>query len=110
MASPRAATAVGGHRVARERRGRLGRLLGWPLHAVAKGVGVVTATLDQVAAMREAGVVPQNVDYAIHSDLVLQLLRRNLGDELETAASGEHVEATELISKTEGSVLLVIAR
>jgi len=73
-------------------------------------VGVVTATLDRVAALREAGVVPQNVNYAIRSDFVLRLLHSDLGGDLETAVSRGDVKATELISETEGSVVLVIAR
>jgi hypothetical protein len=56
------------------------------------------------------GVVPQNVNYALRSDFVMQLLHRGLGDDLETATRSGDVKATELISQTEGSVVLVIAR
>ncbi len=39
-------------------------------------VGIVVARLDDLAALRESGAVPQNVNYAIKSKLALRLLRR----------------------------------
>jgi S1-C subfamily serine protease len=39
-------------------------------------VGIVVARLDDLAALRESGAVPQNVNYAVKSKLALRLLRR----------------------------------
>lgn len=38
-------------------------------------VGIVVARLDDLAALRESGAVPQNVNYAVKSKLALRLLR-----------------------------------
>jgi S1-C subfamily serine protease len=73
-------------------------------------VGVVTATLDQVVSFRAAGVIPQNVNYAIRSDFILDLLDANLPD-LQAESDGAATVAPEdLVEKVEGSVLLLVAR
>jgi S1-C subfamily serine protease len=42
-------------------------------------VGIVVARLNDLAALRESGAVPQNVNYAVKSKLALRLLRRTEG-------------------------------
>ena len=73
-------------------------------------VGVVTQMLSPTATLAVTGTIPQNVNYAIKSDLVHRMLRRTLGDEWK--AQSERVDAAEwpsLIRRVEYSVVLVLA-
>ncbi len=72
-------------------------------------VGIVTATLNQVETFRTSGVVPQNVNYALRTEFLFDLLR------LEDATASEPVRQEELssanvVDSTESSVFLIIAR
>jgi S1-C subfamily serine protease len=72
--------------------------------------GIVSSMLHPLATLRVAGVLPQNVNYAIKSDLAYQLLRIGLGrawDEGQPDAAGG--ELSELIAELESSVVLVVA-
>lgn len=73
-------------------------------------VGIVTETLDQIVVLREAGSLPQNVNYAVKSDYVVPLLRmhgiNNTVSEPTVPVSG----LPGLIQGAERSVVLVIAR
>lgn len=73
-------------------------------------VGIMTSMLHPLAAMESAGVVPQNVNYALKSDLALELVTREL-DEFETRAgvSDRPREITELVAEFEDSVVMVVA-
>jgi S1-C subfamily serine protease len=73
-------------------------------------VGIVTATLDQVASFRASGVIPQNVNYAIRSDFVLDLLDDRLPGLSAESSTGVTVAPEDLVEKVEGSVLLLVAR
>jgi S1-C subfamily serine protease len=42
-------------------------------------VGIVVARLNDLAALRESGAVPQNVNYAVKAKKALRLLRRVKG-------------------------------
>jgi S1-C subfamily serine protease len=68
-------------------------------------VGVVTATLSQVAALRQSGVLPQNVNYAIKS--------QNFQNSISKAStsSGSSVSGFKTIAETYSkSVFLVVAQ
>ena len=72
-------------------------------------VGIVTATLNQVETFHSSGVVPQNVNYALRTEFLFDLLR------LEDAEASEPVRQEELssanvVDSTEDSVFLIIAR
>jgi S1-C subfamily serine protease len=61
-------------------------------------VGIVVARLNDLAALRESGAVPQNVNYAVKSKLALRLLHRvnGLDAQLPAArAAGKPVKAVE---------------
>ncbi len=76
-------------------------------------IGVVTATLDQFITLRETGMLPQNVNYAVKSAHLVGLL-----DNLPTAsaamttrrAGGRGAEMSQVVADSESSVALVIAR
>lgn len=71
-------------------------------------VGVVTATLDQMTVLASTGGLSQNVNYAFKSAPLLGLCRRARIQ--PTRAEGGGVRALrDLVTKTEGSVVLVIA-
>lgn len=74
-------------------------------------VGVVTATLDPKQTFGTAGYLPQNVNYAIKSEVLLRTLRKALGPEYQprVAARGE-APIPELVERAEGSVVMVLAR
>lgn len=69
-------------------------------------VGVVTATLDQLNTLREAGVLPQNVNYAVKSDFAQPMLAG-----LNTLRPGrKQLSFQELVERYENSVHLIVAR
>jgi S1-C subfamily serine protease len=73
-------------------------------------VGIVSSMLHPLATLSVAGVLPQNVNYAIKSDLAHEMLRYSLGSAWQRAepAGLEHPFA-DLISEIEGAVVLVVA-
>ena len=79
-------------------------------------VGVVTSMLHPMATMEVAGVVPQNVNYALKSDLAHDLVERSrerAGAEvtLEPARPGaSSADLSELVARIEDSVVLVVAQ
>jgi S1-C subfamily serine protease len=79
-------------------------------------VGVVTSMLHPLATMQAAGVVPQNVNYAIkseHARVLLERTRDRDGVAL-TLESGDSAaperELSELVAAIEDSVVLVVAQ
>jgi S1-C subfamily serine protease len=77
-------------------------------------VGVVTSMLHPMATMQVAGVVPQNVNYALKSDLASDLLQRTAGHgvmtlEPEPTGAGAS-DVGDLIENVEDSVVLVVAQ
>lgn len=73
-------------------------------------IGVITATLDQLAALRESGSLPQNVNYAVKADYVLPLVRRYLPGAAGKTGAGASRPMSELIKSSEDSITLIIAR
>ena len=73
-------------------------------------VGVITAILNPLATAAVAGVIPQNVNYALKSDYAHQMLRRRLGSEWRAEKQATSPGGWEaLASNVEGSVVLVVA-
>ena len=73
-------------------------------------VGVMTSMLHPLATLRVAGVVPQNVNYAIKSNLIHQLVRRELGRGFGVRPGArDDRELSALIAELERSVVLVVA-
>ncbi len=78
-------------------------------------VGIITAMLNPLTTVQVAGVVPQNVNYALKSDLAHRFLRWNLGDDWDAKVkpheagprSGDDWSA--LVQQAERSVALVVA-
>ncbi len=69
-------------------------------------VGVVTATLEFVHALRVSGQLPQNVNYAVKTDYVLPLLRdMRLADRSQRKPSRK-----EIVESGNKAVVLVISR
>ena len=68
-------------------------------------IGVVNSTYDTMAAVRESGQAPQNVNFAIKSDYLALLLRgvSNPGDPT-TAVTPSPLQVPELIEKVRASV------
>ncbi|MDJ0867731.1 MAG: S1C family serine protease [Myxococcota bacterium] len=73
-------------------------------------VGVITSMLHPMLTLKTAGVVPQNVNYALKSDFAHQALSWKLGQDWD-----EHVELgsggnlTEMVDRLSPSVVLVVA-
>jgi S1-C subfamily serine protease len=69
-------------------------------------VGVVTATLNQVTALRASGALPQNVNYAVKSDYVIPIVPATV-----IAAQQDVVrEFPEVVRSAEAAIVLVVAR
>jgi S1-C subfamily serine protease len=71
-------------------------------------VGVVTATLETLHALRQSGQLPQNVNYAVKSDYVLPLLKGI--PQTADSQKGAGVSRKEIIEKASQAVVLVIAK
>lgn len=68
-------------------------------------IGVVTSTLDAVAALRASGGLPQNVNFAVKSDYLALLLRRVPSAAADQQVSNARVPSVpELIEKVRASV------
>jgi len=73
-------------------------------------VGVVTQMLNPTATLAMTGAIPQNVNYAIKSDLVYLLLNGTLGEDWSRQdSSGALATWPELILRVEDSVVMVVA-
>jgi S1-C subfamily serine protease len=77
-----------------------------------EAIGVVTATLSQLVALRESGALPQNVNFAVKIDYILPLLRSAASPESLSAVSPNtgSEEFSRLVAQGESSVVLVIAK
>ena len=69
-------------------------------------VGIVSATLNQSAALRASGTLAQNVNYAVKSDYLLPLLPQSARN-LERLAPATSV--SEAVARAEGSVFRILA-
>ncbi len=73
-------------------------------------VGVVTAILSPNAALQERGVLPQNVNYAIKSEFLHELLRYTIGAEaIKKAEDRTQRTFQDLVSDAQDSVVIVVA-
>jgi S1-C subfamily serine protease len=73
-------------------------------------VGIVSSMLHPLATLSVAGVLPQNVNYAIKSDLAHEMVRYWLGSAWQRAdPAGIERRASELIPEIEDAVVLVVA-
>ena len=73
-------------------------------------MGVVSAMLHPQTVMEMAGVVPQNVNYALKSPFVWEILERELGDDWTPAAQARaEFDFAELVASSQDSVVLVVA-
>lgn len=69
-------------------------------------LGVVTATLDQLVTLQETGTLPQNVNYAVKSDYVQNLIGTLPGIVHEAPVTGFE----ELVARYGPSVFLVVSK
>jgi S1-C subfamily serine protease len=75
-------------------------------------VGVVTSMLNAQVTLQVAGVVPQNVNYALKAHLVERLVSQNLSSWKPEPTRGRETAASfsELVAENAESVVLVYAR
>ena len=73
-------------------------------------VGIVTSMLNAQATLQIAGVVPQNVNYALKVHLAEQLVNQNLRDWAPERTRSSPGSFSELVSENTQSVVLVYAR
>jgi S1-C subfamily serine protease len=79
-------------------------------------VGVVASKLDAAAVARQTGDIPQNVNYAIKSQYLLELLERagaaepRLREGLVKPLSGEKPRVVDIVPALEDGIALVVAR
>lgn len=72
-------------------------------------VGIITATLDQVNALKESGALPQNVNYAIKSDYAFPLIK-SAGINLPGGDVNGKRDFEGIIPQVEDSVVLVVTK
>ena len=73
-------------------------------------VGIVTSMLHPLAVLYVSGALPQNVNYALKSDLAHEMVRYELGSQWRSAdPPATETELTDLISEIEPSVVIIVA-
>lgn len=73
-------------------------------------VGIVTSMLHPMATLSLAGTLPQNVNYAVKSDLAHEMIRYWLGSDWHPADSpGSLRDFREIIAEIEDAVVLIVA-
>jgi S1-C subfamily serine protease len=80
------------------------------LNAKGEVVGVVTATLDQIVALRASGSLPQNVNYAVKIDYIIPALNAAKISRGKLGASGSKLDMAHIVAIRESSVVLVVAK
>ena len=73
-------------------------------------VGVITSMLNAQATMQIAGVVPQNVNYALKPHLVENLINQNLSEWAPEKTRTEIAGFSQLVTENQESVVLVLAQ
>ncbi len=73
-------------------------------------VGVVTSMLNAQATLQIAGIVPQNVNYALKAHLVVRLVNQNLTDWKPEPTRTQTASFSELVVENSESVVLIYAR
>ena len=72
-------------------------------------LAVVTSMLHQLTTYQMAGVIPQNVNYAVKSDYAWKLVDDSVEGWSSTPGSPNDLELGELIDRTTRSVVLILA-
>jgi S1-C subfamily serine protease len=73
-------------------------------------VGIVSSMLHPMATLSVAGTLPQNVNYAVKSDLAHEMIRYWLGSDWQEADPPGSLRAFgELIAEIENAVVLIVA-
>lgn len=82
------------------------------LNSSGEVIGVVTATLGQLAALRASGALPQNVNYAVKGDFVRNIVSgARIDQNLAAHANGESKKTvSKVVALREPSVLLVVTQ
>lgn len=80
------------------------------LNARGEVVGVVTATLNQVATLKASGSLPQNVNYAVKVDYILPIVRAAKISPPATAEQKVKLEMPNIVALRETSVVLIVAK
>jgi S1-C subfamily serine protease len=74
-------------------------------------IGVVSATLNQLTALRASGALPQNVNYAVKADYISPVLRSVLPEKNSPNAPAlKDLDVPGVVALRESSVVLVIAK
>lgn len=71
-------------------------------------IGIVSATLSQEATIEQAGIINQNVNYAIKIDYALPLIKQN-NILLTKQKNNSELNSQDLVQKIENSVVIVVA-
>jgi len=79
------------------------------LNYYGEAVGVVTATLNQQNTLMTSGTFTQNVNYAVKSNRVVSLLKKNNLYSKDTLILGKKLNEVELVNIYEKSVVIIIA-
>lgn len=72
-------------------------------------IGIVTAMLNQLTTFKTAGVLPQNVNYALKIDYVFPLLN-SIGIKINTNKEENEKQFKEMIPIKEKAIVLIIAK
>ncbi len=75
-------------------------------------IGVMTATLNQMAALKASGSLTQNVNYAVKIDYIIPALNSSKVDRTKVLplASNSRLKMSEIVSMRESSVVLIVAK
>lgn len=74
-------------------------------------IGVVTATLSQIVALKASGSLPQNVNYAVKVDYIGPLLKlANIDKSKLAPVSSAKLSMPQIVSMRERAVVLVVAK
>jgi S1-C subfamily serine protease len=74
-------------------------------------VGVVTAKLSASNTLKTTGSLPENVNYAVKSNYLLELLRSHkVRAKVETRASGKELRLVDLAARVEKATGLIIVK
>lgn len=81
---------------------------GPPLTKKGEVVGIITFTLSSVASLENAGDLPQNVNFAVRSGRLADLLRSVQSLPHVSAEAKQSRELSEIVSETKDSVVMVL--
>ena len=74
-------------------------------------VGVITATLDQIAALRTSGSLPQNVNYAVKTDYLMPLIKSKFPELLpKFVKRSEKLKMSDIVRQSQSAVFLIVSK